>query len=115
MSIAQGGNVNVRSNVLPKFRPLFRSIYTIFVVYEAEELLRRSGVTSYTPLYISSKMGHVKVVDLLIENGADIESPLGHRRRLSKQLLNLANCKWFGCWSQRGLLAYYRQACRVYG
>jgi hypothetical protein len=67
----------VRSNVLLKFRPLFRAIYPTSAVYEKEELLRRSDVTSYTPIYVSSMLGHVKIVDLLIENGTDIESPLG--------------------------------------
>jgi ankyrin repeat protein len=76
LSMAQGGNVNVRSNILPNFRRPLRSIHTT-PVYITQDLLSSVGASSYTPLYISSILGHVKVVDLLIENGAEIESPLG--------------------------------------
>ena len=67
----------MRLNVLPTVRPLFRAICPTSTDYDKEALLRRSGVTSYSPIYISSILGHVKVIEMLIENRADIESPLG--------------------------------------
>ncbi len=40
-------------------------------------LLKRNRYSYYTPIYLAILSSHEKVADLLIENGADIESCLG--------------------------------------
>jgi hypothetical protein len=41
------------------------------------KLLASNRCSHYTPIYAAVLSGHVKVVDLLIQNGADIELSLG--------------------------------------
>lgn len=75
-SIAQAGNVNVQWNGFLKSR---RFGYLASMDGEARvvDLLKRNRCSYCTPIYLAILSGHEKVADLLIENGADIESCLG--------------------------------------
>jgi ankyrin repeat protein len=75
-SIAQAGNINVRWNGYLKLRQLG---YLASIDSEARvvDLLKRNRCLYCTPIYLAILSGHEKVADLLIRNGADIESCLG--------------------------------------
>jgi ankyrin repeat protein len=75
-SIAQAGNVNVRWNGFLKLRG-FGYLASIDGEARLADLLKRNGCLYCTPIYIAILSGHEKVVDLLIQNGADIELLLG--------------------------------------
>jgi ankyrin repeat protein len=75
-SIAQAGNVNVQWNGFLKLRQ-FGYFASMDDEARVVNLLKRNRCSYCTPIYLAILSGHEKVADLLIENGADIESCLG--------------------------------------
>jgi hypothetical protein len=75
-SIAQAGNVNIQWNGFLKLR---RFGYLVSIDGEAQvvDLLKRNRCSYCTPIYLAILSGHEDVADLLMQNGADIESCLG--------------------------------------
>jgi hypothetical protein len=74
-SISQAGNINVRWD---GFLKMGRFEY---LASDGEEwvvdLLKRNRCSYCTPIYLAVLSGHERVADLLLQNGADIESSLG--------------------------------------
>ena len=78
LSIAQGGEVDVRgSEDYTKARFMSGYLRKQTKLFSREDLFDENLTAGYTPLYISSMLGHANVANLLIINGANTKLSLG--------------------------------------